>query len=104
MDTKKYDIILTDIAKIDLDEIYEYIFKNLKEPDIAENLIEQIKKNILDLEIFPYRWREVYVKPKNRLYRRLIVENFIVLYRVVEEKRHVVIFRVLYSKRDYLEF
>ena len=49
MNTKKYDIILTDMAKSELEEIYQYIFNNLKEPKIADKLMEKIETEILSL-------------------------------------------------------
>ena len=100
MDTKKYDIILTDRAKLDLEEIYKYIFENLKEPNIADKLMEKIETEILDLETSPYRCMEIHIKPKNQIYRRLVIEKYVVLYRIVEEKKQVVIFQILYSGRD----
>ena len=103
MDIKKYNIILTDMAKLDLEEIYKYIFENLKEPNIADKLMEKIETEILDLEISPYRCMEVHIKPKNQIYRRLVIENYVVLYRIVEEKKQVVIFQILYGGRDYLK-
>ena len=34
MDTNNYEIILTDTAQEELEEIYEYISKNLKEKNL----------------------------------------------------------------------
>ena len=103
MDTKRYDIVLTDMAKSDLNEIYNYIFKNRKEPSIANKLLNKIEKGIFNLENSPYRCMEVHIKPRNRIYRRLVISNYVVLYRVVEEANQIVIFHILYGGRDYLE-
>lgn len=103
MNTKKYDIILTDMAKSELEEIYQYIFNNLKEPKIADKLMEKIETEILSLEISPYRCMEIPIKLKNQVYRRLVVENYVVLYRFIEEEKKVVIFKILYGGRNYLE-
>lgn len=43
MDTNNYEIILTDNAKIDLEEIYEYISNELLETNTAKNLMEKIE-------------------------------------------------------------
>ena len=103
MDTKKYEIVLTNMAKEDLEKIYNYIFDNLKEPNTADKLMHKIEKEIFMLENSPYICMEVHIKPRNKMYRRLIVENYIVLYRVIEEKKQVVIFHILYGGRNYLE-
>ncbi len=60
MDTNIYEIILTDIAKEDLEEIYSYIEKHLLEKDIANKLMRKIEENMLILERNPYAYSEVY--------------------------------------------
>ncbi len=45
MDTNVYEIILTDIAKEDLEEIYSYIEKHLLEKDIANRLLKKIEED-----------------------------------------------------------
>ena len=37
------------MAKSELEEIYQYIFNNLKEPKIADKLMEKIETEILSL-------------------------------------------------------
>lgn len=103
MDIKKFDIILTEMAKKDLEEIYEYIYENLKEPKIADRLMRKIEKEILSLEISPYRYMKVHIKPRNDVYRRLIIENYIVLYKVNIEDGVVIVYKILYGGMDYLK-
>lgn len=102
MDIKKYNIIFTDIAKENLDEIYYYINENLKEPSTAEKLITLIENEINRLSYYPYSCRKIHIKPRNELYRRLVIKNYIVLYRVIEEKKEVVIFYIIYAGKNYL--
>lgn len=54
IDTNSYEIVLTDTAKEELDEIYEYISKNLLEETIAKRLMEKIEQKFLRLEQNPY--------------------------------------------------
>ncbi len=102
MDIELYEIVFTDSANADLEEIYEYIHKKLKEENSAEDLIDSIENNILRLEKYPYSCVEVNVKPHKRMYRKLVIDKYIVLYRVNEERKQVIIFNVIYGKRDYL--
>lgn len=102
MDTDIYEIILTDIAKEELEEIYSYIEKHLLMGNTAKALMGKIEENILVLGRNPYLYKEIHVKPHNDIYRRLVVDNYVVLYEVEEEHKQVVIYRVLYGKRDYL--
>ncbi len=102
MDTSTYEIILTDIAKEELEEIYAYIKERLLEKNTAKKLMTKIEEGMLILEKNPYSCRKVHIKPHNDVYRRLVIDNYIALYEVNEEKKQVIIYKVLYGKRDYL--
>ena len=103
MDINNYKIVLTDSAKIDLEEIYKYISENLLEINTANKLMNKIEKEILLLEVNPYRYIEVEVKPNKKKRRKLVIGKYIALYRINEELNEVVIDNIIYGKRDYLE-
>lgn len=103
MGTNNYEVIITDNAKEELEKIYEYIADNLIATSSANNLMEQIEQKVLRLEQFPYSCPEVKVKPRNLIYRKLIVnKNYIALYRIDEKYKQVNIIHIYYAKRDYL--
>jgi addiction module RelE/StbE family toxin len=102
MDTNNYEIILTDTAKEEIEEIYEYISHNLYEKLVANKLMEKIENSFLMLEQNPYICTKVQVKPHNEIYRKLIIDNYIALYEVEEKHKRVIVYRVLYGKMDYL--
>lgn len=103
MDTNTYEIVFTDIAKEELEDIYEYISEHLLELGVANRLMNKIEQSILKLEQNPYSCIEVHIKPHNNVYRKLVIDNYVVLYEVDEKYKQVVIYRVLYGKRDYLK-
>jgi len=103
MDTNTYEIVFTDTAKEELEEIYEYISEHLLEVGAANRLMDKIEQSILRLEQNPYSCVEVHIKPHNNIYRKLVIDNYIALYEVEETYKQVVIYRVLYGKRDYLK-
>lgn len=103
MDTNNYEVILTDVAKEELEEIYEYISEHLLQISAANRLMDKIEQYILRLEQSPYSCVEVHIKHHNEVYRKLVVDNYIVLYEVNEENKQVVIYRVIYGKTDYLK-
>lgn len=103
MNTRKYNIIFTEMAKSDLIEIYNYIFAVLEEPQIASKLMRRIEKKIFQLSEEPYKCMEIHINNKNKAYRRLVVENYVVLYRVVDEKNQIIIFHIFNSRKNYLE-
>lgn len=104
MDTNIYEVILTDIAKEELEDIYDYIYKNLCAEKAANSLMDKIERKIMLLETNPYSCIEVCIKPHNELYRKLVVDNYVILYQVEEKYKQVIIYRALYGKRDYINF
>lgn len=103
MDTNNYEIVLTDIAKEEIEEIYEYISQELSEISAANRLMDKIEQNFLRLEQNPYSCVEVHIKPHNEVYRKLVIDNYIALYEVDEKYKQVVIYRVVYVRMDYLK-
>ena len=103
MDINNYEIVFTDTAKEELEEIYEYISEHLLEVGIANRLMDKIEQSILRLEQNPYSCVEIHIKPHNNLYRKLVIDNYVVLYEVEETYKQVILYRVLYGKRDYLK-
>lgn len=98
----KYSVNVTDTAFDDLNEIFQYIKYDLKEPDTAKNIIAQMKKTILSLDSSPYR--NPTVRDKNIAcmgYRYLPVGNYIIFYIVSEDELTVNIIRVIYSRRNW---
>ena len=103
MDTNTYEIVFTDTAKEELEEIYEYISEHLLEVETANRLMDKIEQSIFRLEQNPYSCVEVHIKPHNNIYRQLVTDNYIALYEIEETYKQVVIYRVIYKKRDYLK-
>ena len=104
MDINSYEIILTDIAKEELEGIYEYIYTDLKASKAANDLMNKIEDKVLLLEKNPFICPEICIKPQNELYRKLIIDNYVVLYQVEEKCNQIIIYRALYNKRDYMNF
>ena len=99
----KYELILTDRAKQELEDIYYYISKSLMADKAAENLINKIEKSILRLETMPESCSRIEeLKEKNRVYRKLIINNYVAIYRIDEVNQKVYIIRIVYGGRNYL--
>lgn len=103
MDTNNYEIIVTNTARHELENIYEYISKSLLATEAATNLMNKIEKRILMLENNPFSCREIKIKPDGDTYRKLVIENYIVLYVVEEKDKKVIIYKVVYGRSDYLQ-
>lgn len=98
----RYIVKFLSRALRDLDGIYSYIAKSLLEPETALSLVERIEEQIYSLEHLPYRCSErkkgVYA---NCGYRQLLVENYVVIYRVDEEEKQVIVVTVRYSSSEF---
>lgn len=80
-----YYVSFTTNAKEELIEIYEYIDNNLKSKIAADNLMYEIENKILRLSIFPYSCMEIVSKPRNTIYRKLLVKKYVILYKIDEK-------------------
>lgn len=55
------------------------------------------------LENNPFSCREIKIKLDGDTYRKLVIENYIVLYVVEEKDKKVIIYKVVYGRSDYLQ-
>ena len=87
-------------AKTDMFDIFEYISEELSAPTTATNLIDKIERACQRLTLFPLSCpipRDGTLAKKG--YRMLVVDNFIVFYKVDDVS--VIMMRILYGKRNY---
>lgn len=98
----RFRVAITKRAYEDLDSIYGYIKNDLKNENVALDLIDEIEKSILRLKDYPYSCCLVEDdKLKDQGYRKLIVKNYITFYLVSDEEKVVSIMRILYGRQDY---
>ena len=98
---KKYNIEYSMESKQDLIDIKRYIKYNLQEPNTAQKLITKIKKEIDSLKDNP----EIYSIIDDDIIKRfkikkLVVDNYIVFYRINDENIQIV--RVMYGRRNWI--
>ncbi len=96
-----YNVEYSKEAKQDLIEIKQYIKYNLQEPKIAQKLILKIRKEINALKDNP----EIYTIIDDDMIRKLeirklIVDNYIIFYRIKNNSIQVV--RVMYGRRNWI--
>jgi toxin ParE1/3/4 len=97
----RYNVVFTEQADTDLNDIYEYIAFTLLEPETATKQLQRIENAILSLDEKPKRFRLFEKEPwHSRGLRQLPVDNFIVLYIPEIEDGIVTVIRVMYGGRD----
>ena len=95
--TIKYSYHLTNSAKKDLNEIYEYVYFNLGNPLSAKNLIHKFEKAFESVLIMPFRNPLVIDHKLNQKHiRRLNIGNYNAYYKVIENE--IIFLRIVYRK------
>lgn len=98
----KYITQYSEEAKQDLIEIKKYIKYNLQEPNIANKLISKIKNAIEGIKNNPKMYAIIdddFIKKLE--IRKIIVDNYIVFYRI--QSNTIEIVRVMYGRRNWIK-
>ena len=97
-----YKVEYLPVALQDVLEIARYIAFELNNPAAAERLSEAIFEAGNRLTEFPYTY-PVYtpIRPLEYEYRKALVQNYIIFYRVDEKNKLVTVSRLIYAKRNY---
>lgn len=102
MEIEKYKSIIVKQAEDDIIETLSYISDELKNPQAAQKLWTDILNTVDRIRAFPYLGAML----KNekitlgKEYRRAEVNNFVMIYKVVEEAKEVRIMAVFYGASD----
>lgn len=97
-----YKLEYLPVARQDLIDIIRYISQELKNPDTANNLAVKLVEATEKVTAFPYANPSYQpIRPLKHEYRKILVQNYLILYWVDEEKKLVTVARVLYAKRNY---
>jgi len=102
MENNKYALNIYPRAQSDLEDIFRYISEELCNPSAAAALIDDIDESLDRVCLNPFMCplvRSSLIKDKTL--RKLIVKNYIVFYRPIEQKREIQVVRVLYGMMDY---
>ena len=93
----KYDIVYLPIANRDIigidDALVDY-------PNKAKRIFQEMDYKVTDLEEMPLMWPVYQAKPE---YRRMILEDHLLFYKVDESRQKVRIYRILYDRMNILE-
>ncbi len=90
-----HKIIYTKRAKIEIQNLYNYIFFNLANPIAAHNFRINIIKSISNLQIFPFMGKR-YNKTN---FRFIYFKNYLIFYSVYNQ--NVEIQRIFHKKQNF---
>lgn len=95
----KYHVFIRTRAYRDINNIYSYIAKEIKEVETAKSIADIIEEAIFSLEDLPYRGAERKTGSfANKGYRNIFVKNFTIVYKIDEKKKTVIIVTVKYHR------
>jgi len=103
MGSNSYSIVITHTAESDMDDIYSYITHQLHAEPSAKKLMTNIQEKIIRLKEFPLSCPIVTAVLPDKNYRKLIVDNYLIFYKVDEPNKRVIIARVLYASQSYIQ-
>ena len=85
-------------ASIDLNDILDYMAKNLYNPKAANDFLNKFDEGVEYISETPSSCPAC---ETNKDYRKIIIGNYIIFFKIFEVHKKVVIFRVLYGMMDY---
>ena len=91
----KFKTYFSPHAKEDKIDIKSYLSKFY--PTTPKRFITALKNHVSNLKENPYMYP---VYPENPDYRRMVVDNYIVLYKILEKEKKVEIIRILRASWD----
>lgn len=97
-----YKISVTDLAVQDLEAIAEYISRELSNSTAASAFLNAVDDCYGNLETMPLMFERCRnPRLRNLGYRRAVIKNYVMVYRVAESEHTVYILRFFYGSRDY---
>jgi addiction module RelE/StbE family toxin len=97
-----YKIVKTELSEADLDGIISYIIKVLENRPAAASLLDAIDECYDEIERMPLMYeacRDPYLKSLG--YRKAIIHNYVMVYKVDEERKTIHILRFFHGSQDY---
>ncbi|OAT81060.1 type II toxin-antitoxin system RelE/ParE family toxin [Desulfotomaculum copahuensis] len=97
-----YKLVVTELAHQDLDGIVSYIAIQLANPTAASDFLDEVDKCYGYLKSNPMMYSKC---SDGRLekegYRKAVIKNYILVYKVYESDKIVIVLRFFYGARDY---
>ena len=101
---KHYKILVSETYHKDLKNIIHYILHNFDVPFTASDLLDKIESTVFSLSTMPHRYRLVddsYLR--NKEFRKCLVKNYIIFYKVHEENKTVMVHRILHARQNWID-
>lgn len=98
-----YKILVSEIYHRDLRDSVYYISHNLDAPFTALDLLDDIEHAVSSLTTMPHCYGLIdddYLRHKE--FRKCLVKNYIIFYKIHEESKTVMIHRILHVRQNWI--
>ena len=97
-----YNITITDRADRELSDILEYLSVQLQNPTAATAFVEEVLSVYEALKHTPYMYELSLNLRLHRMgYHKVVIKNYVMLYRVDEQTQCVYVLHFFYGARQY---
>ena len=99
-----YKILVSETYHKDLKDIIHYIYHNLDAPLTTSALLDEIESAVSALSVMPFRYGlvdDAYLHRKK--FRKCLVKNYIIFYKVNKENKTVMIHRILHASQKWID-
>ncbi|MDR3022035.1 MAG: type II toxin-antitoxin system RelE/ParE family toxin [Clostridiales bacterium] len=100
----RFEVQIQEYAKNDLNIFFDYLLENSKEFYVVEKLYEKFQDAFLKLEYLhssmPF---SQFKRLRQKGYRKFLVGNYVILYRVSEHEKKVIVDRIFHTAQDYVK-
>jgi len=98
-----YELIITELAYKDLDDIISYISIDLVNPDAASDFLDEVEHCFSILKSTPKIYEYCHDSRLEKLkYRRVPIKNYLLIYKIDVKTHTVIILRVFYGAMNYM--
>jgi len=98
-----YRLVISELAHNDLEHISDYIVTELASPNAAIDFLDDVAKCYERLRENPFLYEQCRdLRLQKEGYRRAVIKNYILIYKVLEPEKEVVIYRFFYGRQEYL--
>ncbi len=99
-----YKLKITELAQTDLESIVDYIAVQLANPIAAGNFLNEVEKCYDYLKNNPMIYAlSNDARLQKEGYRKALIKNYVLMFKVFEENQTVIVYRVFYAARDYFK-
>jgi len=97
----KYTVKIYPQAIRELDDIYQYIASDKQSPENGKAQLDRMKEAILSLSTFPESHQNrMHGRYAGREYKQLLVDNYVVIFKINKEQRIVYVITIQYQGRN----